>query len=328
MIDAKSIAVVVPAYQEERLISKTLSTMPEFVDSIIVVNDGSTDRTKGKIEECASIDPRIILLNHEKNRGLGQSLIDGYLKALEMSLDVIAVMAGDAQMAPGDLIKVVSPIVEGKVDYVKGNRLFYPGVAAKMPKHRLIGNAILTFLTKFATGYWQVVDPQCGYTAISKEALAAIPIETMIQGYGYNAHILNMLNLQNMRVADVLVEPIYGEEKSAIKLKSYIPKVSKLLIRLFFRRLTNKYMLRDFNPLCLSYLLGLFFLLILSLPLAIRIIYMYFFKSGGFPQTTMLCFIFTSIAGLQTLLSAIQYDMLDNKDLFVHTSFQKNKPES
>lgn len=321
MIDSRSIAVVVPAYQEELLIRKTLSTMPTFVDAIIVVNDGSTDGTRQVIEEIAINDSRILLLNHDENKGLGKSLIDGYLKSRELGFDVTAIMAGDAQMAPNDLVRVISPIVKGKADYVKGNRLFYPGVAERMPKYRFIGNAVLTFLTKFATGYWQVVDPQCGYTAISKEALRAIPIERMIQGYGYNADILNMLNMQNMRVADVLVEPVYGEEQSKIKLRKYIPTVSWLLIRLFFRRLTQKYMLRDFNPLCLSYLVSFFFLFIFSLPLGLRILYLYFFIADEFPQTTMLCFIFTSIAGIQTLLSAIQYDMLDNKDLFVHYGF-------
>jgi hypothetical protein len=194
-----------------------------------------------------------------------------------------------------------------------------------MPRYRLVGNAILTFLTKFATGYWQVVDPQCGYTAISKEALSVIPIKDMVRGYGYNADVLNMLNVQNFRVADVLVEPIYGEEQSKIKLRKYIPSVSWLLIRLFFRRLVKKYFLKDFNPLCLSYMVSLFLLFPIALPLAARILYVYFFSEGSFPQTTMLCFMFASIAGIQILLSAIQYDMLDNKELFIHERFLDKK---
>src|SRR5690606_31823096 len=128
--------------------------------------------------------------------------------------------------------------------------------ALRMPKHRYIGNGVLTILSKFATGYWQIIDPQCGFTAIGKEALATIPITTMIKGYGYNAHILNMLNLDNFTAIDVKVEPIYGEEKSKIKLKTYIPTVSKLLVRLFLRRLVHKYVIRDFNPLVFFYLMS------------------------------------------------------------------------
>lgn len=316
MYKGKTIGVVVPAYNEELLIRKTISTIPEYVDLIIVVNDGSVDRTKEIIREYGMSDSRIVLIDHVVNKGLGQSLVDGYLKAREMELDVTAVMAGDAQMNPDDLLDVISPIIEGGADYVKGNRLFVSDVAEHMPMHRLIGNAGLTFLTKFATGYWHVVDPQCGYTAISRHALAIIPIDRMIKGYGYNADILNMLNIHNLAVADVEVEPVYGDEQSKIKLHKYIPAVSALLIKLFFRRLIKKYLMRDFNPLCLSYIAGIFLFVFLASPLFFRLIYLYFVE-GMFPQTTMLCLMFSSIASLQILLSAVQYDMEDNRPLCV-----------
>src|SRR5690606_13739007 len=143
-------------------------------------------------------------------------------------------------------------------DYAKGNRLLRDEVVERMPRHRLIGNAVLSLLTKFATGYWKSMDPQCGYTAISGEALARIPIESMIKGYGYNVHILNMLNLANQRVAEVEVEPVYRDEVSYIKLRRYIPSVSVLLIRLFWFRLTRRYIVRDFHPLALMYMFSIF----------------------------------------------------------------------
>jgi len=317
MLDDKTIGVVVPAYNEELLIDKTLTTVPDFVDTVIVVNDGSSDGTKQKIQSLAEIDSRIVLVDHPVNLGLGQSLIDGYLKSRELNLSITAVMAGDAQMAPDDLAAVVAPILDGKAEYAKGNRLLMADVAKQMPLHRLIGNSGLTFLTKFATGYWHVMDPQCGYTAISADALAAIPIEQMTKGYGYNADILNMLNIRNFAVSDVDVKPVYGDEQSKIKLSSYIPKVSWLLIRLFFRRLLHKYMVRDFNPLCLSYITGMALFLLGTIPFGIRLLYMYD-KHAEFPQTTFLCLMFLTIASVQILLSAVQYDMEDNRHLCIH----------
>lgn len=316
MLRAKTIAVVMPAYCEEKLIGRTIDSVPKFVDKIIVVNDGSGDRTLEIILEKQETDPRVMLVNHDTNLGLGQSLIDGYLASRRLGIDVTVTMDGDGQMSPDDLPRVLAPVVDGLADYCKGNRLMHADVTTSMPGYRLFGNAALTFLTKFATGYWQLMDPQCAYAAISRRALAAIPIERMTKGYGYNADILNMLNVYNFRVATVEVKPVYGEEKSGIKLSSYVPRVSRLLVRLFFRRLIRKYLVRNFNPLCLSYLAGLFLLLFGSVPFASRVLYMYFWVNE-FPATSFLCLMFLTIAGLQILLSAVQYDMEDNRDLFV-----------
>lgn len=313
MISDKKIGVVVPAYNEGKLINKTLETMPCFVDTIIVVNDGSKDDTRQRILECQTKDNRVLLYDHEVNKGLGQSLIDGYKKAEEMKIDVIAIMAGDAQMDPDDLEGVVMPIVEEKTDYVKGCRLFEYDVKEKMPKYRFIGNNILTLLTKFATGYWHVVDPQCGYTAISLEALKHIPIEDMIKGYGYNAHILYMLNMRDYRVLDKKVKPVYGDEKSKIKLLKYIINVSILLWKLFFSRITKKYLLKDFNPLAMFYVMALTCLPV-SVVFGIRMLVI-FAMEWLMPSTTLILFVFTAIMGMQSLFFAMWMDMEDNRRL-------------
>lgn len=313
MLNDKSIGVVVPAYNEGKLISKVMDTMPEFVDYMIIVNDGSKDETKSRIQEKANSDSRVVLLDHEINKGLGQSLIDGYLKSIEMGIDVVAVMAGDAQMDPDDLENVVMPVVLRETDYVKGSRLLVGGVKEKMPKYRFIGNNILTLLTKFATGYWHVIDPQCGYTAISHQAISEIPIEEMIKGYGYNAHILYMLNMSNFTVKDVKVKPVYGEEVSKIKLGRYIRKVSALLCKLFFSRIFKKYMLIDFNPLAMFYLLA-FLCIPLAVVFGVRMIYI-FFTTFLMPSTTLILFVFTSLMGVQSLFFAMWMDMEDNRRL-------------
>ncbi|MFZ5945161.1 MAG: glycosyltransferase family 2 protein [Bacillota bacterium] len=314
MLQNKNIGVIVPAYNEERLIGKVFDTMPEYVDTIIVINDGSKDRTKEIILNYMSRDKRIILIDHEKNKGLGQSLIDGYVKSRALNLDVVAVMAGDAQMDPSDLINVAKPIIDGQADYVKGNRLLMENVYNIMPKYRFWGNSFLTFLTKFATGYWHIIDPQCGYTAISKEALKKIRIEQMIKGYGYNADILNMLNLVNAKVKDVEIKPVYGEEQSKIKLSTYIPNVSLLLLKLFVKRMVKKYLIREFHPLVFFYLFSFICNIIIGLPLIIRFFTIYF--SLGIAPTTTLSILSTSfMMGYFSFFFGMWLDMEDNKAL-------------
>ena len=313
MLEGKTVGIVIPAYNEEMLIGNVFDTMPAFVDRMFVVNDASRDRTPQIIDEAAKEDARIRPIHHETNKGLGQSLIDGYLAAREEGIDVVAVMAGDAQMSPNDLEHVVMPVIVGKSDYVKGNRLLREEVIERMPRHRLIGNSVLTLLTKFATGYWHLIDPQCGYTAISKRALAEIPIKKMIKGYGYNADLLYMLNINNFRVIDVEVEPVYGDEKSKIKLASYVPRVSALLIKRFFERIFKKYVVREFHPLFLLYGFALFNFLLL-VPLFIRFIWLYS-ALGVAPTTTLTLLLFSFNFAVFSLTFAMWMDMEDNKRL-------------
>jgi len=305
---------VVPAYNEEKLIGKVLSTMPDFVDKIIVVNDGSNDNTKSVIQEFSARTNKIILINHDKNKGLGQSLIDGYLKSLELGMDNTAVMAGDAQMDPRDLPNVISPVADGEVDYLKGNRLLTVNVAKIMSRHRFIGNAFLTLLTKFATGYWHIIDPQCGYTAISNKALKSINIKQMTKRYGYNAHILNMLNMINCKVRDVRVNPVYGEEKSKIKIRTYIPSVTFLLAKLFLKRMFYKYLVKEFHPLVFFYLFSFLNIVIISLSLTIRFFYLYCL-TGEAPRTTLIILTFSATMGFFSFFFGMWLDMESNKDL-------------
>lgn len=316
MLDGKAVGVSVPAYKEERFIVEVIETMPDFVDKIIIVNDGSPDSTGELIDKAAATNAKVHPVHHEVNQGLGQSLIDGYLEARELGMDVVAVMAGDGQMAPADLESVVRPIIDGKADYVKGNRLLRDEVIDRMPRYRLIGNAFLSLLSKFATGYWKSMDPQCGYTAISGRALGRIPIERMIKGYGYNAHILNMLNLANLRVAEVEVEPVYRDETSYIKLHKYIPTVSRLLTRLFFRRLLRKYVVRDFHPLALMYLFSMFLWFIAIPPITAWFVY-HWITEPIVPQTSFLALSFSMMFATFSLFFAMWLDMEDNRRLWL-----------
>ena len=307
MYKNKKIAVVVPAYDEELLITETLHGIPDYVDYIYVINDASQDATLNLITTQKDEDYRIIVIDHETNLGLGQSLIDGYLASLDSEADITAVMAGDNQMHPNDLPLLLDTIIDDDYDYVKGNRLLHHDIVI-MPRYRLIGNAALTILTKFATGYYALMDPQCGYTAIKNSALRFIPIQEMTHGYGYNADILCMLNIRGFRVTDTEVRPVYDRENSKIKVWKYIPKMVLLLTKLFFRRLWGRYIVRDFHPLVLFYLFAFFSTLFIFIPFTIRFFYMYT-KYNEMPETTLTILTFTFLIAFQSVLFAIWMDM-------------------
>ncbi len=312
MYKGKKIGVVVPAYNEETLILDTLKSMPESIDRIFVVEDGSKDRTRALIEGQQQQDVRIQLIAHPANQGLGKSLIDGYLASLKSDVDYTAVMAGDNQMHPDDLPVLLDQLAEQGYDYVKGNRLLHANYR-EMPLYRFLGNAVLTILTKFATGYYRLMDPQCGYTVIKNSVLAQIPIQDMTCGYGYNADILTMLNIQGFRVTDAEVRPVYGKEKSKIILWKYIPRVSGLLIRLFFRRLWWRYLVKDFNPLVLLYLFGFFNIIFVFIPFTIRF-FVLWKQLGAAPELSLIIIVFTLLITFQSFIFAVWMDMDYNND--------------
>ncbi|MBP2133116.1 glycosyltransferase involved in cell wall biosynthesis [Methanomicrobium sp. W14] len=251
-----SIAVVVPAYKEELLIGDTLSSVPDFVDKIYAVDDCSPDRTGNIIDKFADKDSRVLPVHHEKNGGVGASIVSGYKKVLEDGIDIAAVMAGDNQMDPEFLPHLLDPVVDGKCDYTMGNRLMSPDFRHGMSKWRFFGNSVLTMLTKIASGYWQMVDPQNGYTAISRRALERISLDSVYPRYGYCNDILVRLNVYGFRVKNIPHPAKYGKEKSGIRYSTYICKVSRLLLKDFLWRLKMKYIVFGFHPLVFFYVFG------------------------------------------------------------------------
>ena len=219
------------------------------------------NRRGGALFERATVhDPigRVLPIRHERNRGAGGAIKTGYLAALQDDLfvGIVATIDADGQMDSGLLPRFLDPIVESDAEYTKGNRLLDPEAREEMPAFRLFGNAMLTFLTKIASGYWKTMDPQNGYTAIATPALAAVDVEELYEYYGYCTDLLIKLNVERVRVADVAMPARYGEETSSIKYEEYIRKVSLLLLRGFLWRLKTRYLLFDFHPLALLYGLG------------------------------------------------------------------------
>jgi glycosyltransferase involved in cell wall biosynthesis len=230
MFKGRRIAVVVPAFNEAGKIARTLRSIPGFVDHVIVVDDASVDGT-GRIAQ-RSQRRGLQVLRHERNRGVGAAIATGYAAAFAAGADVSAVMAGDSQMDPADLMVLIEPVVSGRADYAKGNRFAWPGVYRVMPTSRMIGNVVLSLLTRLASGYGHVFDSQCGYTVANRRALSVILSGEVFPRYGYPNDILCRLGARGAQVLDVPVRPVYGADwHSGIR----IPRVVAPLLRLVLR---------------------------------------------------------------------------------------------
>lgn len=234
------VAVIIPAFNEERAVARTVRSVPRFVDHVLVVDDASNDRTS--VEAARHKRSGLEVIRHPTNRGVGAAIATGYSRALALGADAAVVVAGDGQMDPADLPGLLAPLVDGSADYVKGNRFRSPEIWRTMPVSRLCGNVLLSLATKVTSGYYDLFDSQCGYTAASRRALAVIERSGLFPRYGYPNDLLARLNSAGMRVAEVPVRPIYGREwRSGIRLHTVVYPMSFVLLRSFVRRLVHKY---------------------------------------------------------------------------------------
>jgi len=312
VLEGKRVAVVVPALDEERLVVETLRGIPELVDRIYVVDDASTDGTAQAA--ATSGDARVELIRHERNLGVGAAIAAGYRQALEDAFDVTCVMAADNQMDPSELAALVEPVARGEVEYAKANRLSSGEAWTVIPRTRFFGNAMLSLLTKIASGYWHVADSQAGYTAISLAALRRLDLPRLYPRYGFPNDMLVHLNVQNARVRDVPSRPIYDVgEDSGIRLRSVVPRISWLLFKGFWWRMAQKYVIRDFHPLVFFYAFGTLMTLV-GVVLGLIEVGLRIAGNAITPATIVLVAVLL-IAGLQLTLFAMWFDMEANKDL-------------
>lgn len=364
MLNSKTIAVVVPAYNEEKQIGRVIETMPDFVDRIIIVDDNSSDNTSGvvqnyidnsdfnfskvkvsikqiekdfyneaemvlqdknkseitslaksKIINSNYLSDRIILIQQQSNNGNGKAIARGLKFAKDYNIDVVAIMDGDGQMDPKELIDIVSPIVFEGVDYVKGNRLIHRSAWLVIPKVRFIGNSILSILNKLASGYWKISDTQSGYVAMSKKALNSIRLNDLYKSYGWPNDMLVKMNIAFCSIREVEIKPVYMiGEKSKMKLLKVIPTISWLLFKSFFKRLWIKYLFRDFHPLFLLYHFAII-LGILWLPYFYKVIFAILYNTH-LSFETLFAFTFLGIFGFQSFLFAMWMDIQDNERLY------------
>jgi len=312
VLEGKRVAVVVPAHDEEALIATTIGGIPSFVDRIYVVDDGSGDATAERAREAG--DVRVDVISHERNQGVGAATVTGYRRAFDDGFDVIAVMNGDNQMDPADLPELLRPVARGEVDYTKANRLFTGQAWELIPRTRYLGNAALSMLTKIASGYWHVADSQSGYTVISREMLAQLELDRVYTNYGFPNDMLVHLNVWNARVRDVPSRPVYGVgERSGMRYRHVVPKISWLLLKGFFRRLWEKYVIRDFHPLVFFYLFGM---LATAVGVILGLVVVGFRLAGNqFTVGTVVLIALLVLSGSQFTLFAMWFDMESNKDL-------------
>jgi glycosyltransferase involved in cell wall biosynthesis len=308
MYKGLSVAIVVPAHNEEALIGKTIMTLPDFVDHVVVIDDCSTDGTAKRVLEID--DPRVVLIQHEYNTGVGGAIVDGHHKALELGADVNVIMAGDAQMDPAYLPALLDPIADDGYGFTKANRFYSRAGLVGMPLNRLVGSAILSFATKLASGYWQLFDPQNGYTAITRESLSRIDLNRVQRGYSFENDLLIWLNIARVRAKDVSVPAVYGEEISGMRLRKVIPELSRLLFFGFWRRILRKHVVPSFSPIALMLFTGLalcFFGLVVGIWVMIAAV-------GPPTAGSVMLSVGPLLVGINMLVQAVSMDMQDGTD--------------
>ena len=254
MYKDKSVCVVVPAYNVETHILDVLKTIPAYVDRIIVVEDCAEDNTRALLTTVT--DPRVLVLHHEVNQGVGGAMVTGLKRALADGCDLIVKMDGDGQMDPALLSDLLDPLVDDDYAYAKGNRFLNNAKLKEMPPIRLIGNYGLTFLTKLASGFWHVFDPQNGFIAIKGEALKSFDLDRIAKRYFFENDMLVHLNIFGFRVKDVPMPARYGDEHSSMRISHVLLTFPPYLFRRFWYRVYQKHILRDFSPIALFWVSG------------------------------------------------------------------------
>lgn len=310
MYQSKRITVVIPAYNEEAFITDVIISLPDFVDHVIVVDDCSKDNTSKIASMCN--DNRVVVLKTPENLGVGGATITGFIKALELDSDIVVKMDGDGQMPSEYMPRLLDALIEDDYDYAKGNRFLSNEELMTMPKHRLLGNIILTFMNKLASGQWHIFDPQNGYIAITAKALRSIKLDSIYKGYFFENDMLLQLNLHNFRVKDVSIPAKYGNEESHIKLSNIIVTFPFLFFKRFIYRIYHKYILTDFSPVALFLIVGLMLFgwgMLFGSYTWIKAI----LTKSDTPLGTLMLVVVPLILGFQLLLQAIVLDIQETK---------------
>ena len=255
MYDGLSVWVVLPCFNVVGQVAAAVADVPDWVDGIVAVDDASTDDTAAVLAGLR--DARLVVERHARNHGVGGAVSTGFERAAALGADVLVKVDGDGQMDLTYLPALLDPLTKDGYDYAKGNRLLDRAALARMPRVRLIGNLILTFLTKLASGYWHLLDPQNGFVAIRAATWARLDRERIFRGYFFENDMLVNLNIQGARVKDVPMPARYGDEPSSLRVRRIVPLFSWLLLNRTVYRFYMKYVLLDFSPIALFVLAGL-----------------------------------------------------------------------
>ncbi len=306
MFYGHQIAVVIPAYRVEQWIIKVIQEVPEYVDRIIVVEDCSPDKTAAIV--AAIENPKVILIRHEENKGVGGAMKTGFAEALRLGMDITAKMDGDHQMDPAYLPALLYPLVLKECDYIKGNRFHLVEKQRGMPMIRKIGNQTLTFLTKIASGYWHIFDPQNGYLAVRSDVLRNLCLEWIDDTYFFENSMLINLSVIEAKASDVYIPSRYGEEESSMSIAWVLRKFPCRLFKGFFFRIYYRYIYRDVSPISIMLLIGSL-LFIGGTLLGLIAWYKSVFQNEPVELGTMAIGLGSVILGFQTLLNALVMDV-------------------
>jgi len=302
------IAVVIPCYRVEHMIGSLIANLPPFVKHIIVVDDASPDNTAAIVLNAAEKDPRIILLRHQKNQGVGGAMLTGFRKALALNAQIVVKIDGDGQMDPAHLPNLLMPIIQGRADYTKGNRFRDFQALQKMPVIRRVGNMGLGFLTKAATGYWNLFDPTNGFVAIHGKVLAQIPLEQIDRSYFFETSMLANLYLLGAVVKDVPMPAHYGDEVSSLSVWRSLVEFPVKLLKTFLCRLILKNLIYDFSMASIYIMAGLP-LLLFGLIFGISKWVQYSSLGIPAPTGTVMLPTLSVLLGIQFLIAAIEIDL-------------------
>ena len=307
--------VVIPAYRVEDQIVRVIENVPSFVEKIVVVNDASPDGTKGVLALLK--DPRLVVVNHEKNSGVGGAMVTGYNHAVSLGADILVKMDGDDQMDPDYIIDLVEPIMNGAADYTKGNRFLNQPQLERMPFIRRVGNWGLTFLVKAASGYWNIFDPSNGFTAIHAKVWEQIDQEKIAQDYFFECSLLNELHHHNAVVKDIAIPARYQDEKSSLSISRVLFSFPLRLVKAFFRRIGTQYYLYDFTFGSIALLFGFVALLF---GFIWGVWHWVISVQTGVPATTgtVLIAVLPIILGMQLWLQAISEDIRNIPSVPIH----------
>jgi glycosyltransferase involved in cell wall biosynthesis len=309
MFRGYKICAVVPCYNEVDTVGKVIAGVPEYVDNVVVIDDGSTDGTTKAAVEAK--DQRLTTIRHETRQGVGSAIVSGHKKAIELGADISAVLAGDDQMDPKFLPGLLSAIIDGGYDYSKGNRYLRAGHLQGMPGHRVFGNILLTFMTKLASGYWNIFDPQNGYTCVRVGTLQQLDLDRIDRGYNFENDMLVHLNIIGASVVDVPCSIRYAGKKSGIRTGRFVVGSIGFMLKAFTYRLYKKYIVYDFGPYPLLFFPGLVIFLV-GLWFSLQVTYLRYFSPAKVTASTgtIILGAIGLVLGLQLLLTAFIFDAL------------------
>lgn len=316
------IAVILPCYKSSKFVLDVLNNIPDIVDFIYCVDDACPENV-GHLIEKENKDKRVQVIFHDQNQGVGGAVITGYRAALKEGADIVVKIDSDGQMDPVLISKFIDPIVNGQADYTKGNRFYNPEFLEDMPKVRIFGNAGLSFLNKFSTGYWHIFDPTNGFTAIHANILRLMPLDKIAKRYFFESDMLFRLGTLRAVVLDIPQKAVYKDEESNLSTSDALYSFAGAHIRNSFKRLIYSYYVRDFHVASIEWILGPL-LLLFSLIFGISAWISSIQEGGEATAGTVMLAALPFLAGLQLTLSALHFDIQNQPKTVLHTLISKS----